>query len=323
MNYICPSGGSVVLQANTGTGFSHQWYKNSVAISGATLPSYTATTTGSYTVKIVNQQGCPDLSDPVYLINSSSPSAFINSPSTNVTVCPNSVIGLAANAGSGYSYQWFRNGTALNGATTQIISVTDSGSYTVRVTNSSGCFATSAIRKISWYALPSATISTPGNFGFCQGSSVTLSVPSVAGNTYKWYKYGNLISGAKQGQSNPDQHLANIAMESVFKGRSYSKIPEGTPESLEKLTLADLKAHYAKAVVKSRIYFVVVGNVNPDDVIARVKAAFSKMPMGSPAPVESLVQITKPGVYIEDRDIATNYLMGIMTAPSIDRKSVV
>lgn len=195
-NYICPSGGSVVLQANTGTGFSHQWYKNSVAISGATLPSYTATTTGSYTVKIVNQQGCPDMSDPVYIFNSSSPSAFINSPSTNVTVCPNSVIGLAANAGSGYSYQWFRNGTALNGATTQIISITDSGSYTVRVTNSSGCFATSAIRKISWYALPSATISTPGNFGFCQGSSVTLSVPSVAGNTYKWYKYGNLIPGA-------------------------------------------------------------------------------------------------------------------------------
>lgn len=128
---------------------------------------------------------------------------------------------------------------------------------------------------------------------------------------------GNLISGAKQGQSNPDQHLANIAMESVFKGRSYSKIPEGTPESLEKLTLADLKAHYAKAVVKSRVYFVIVGNVNPDDVIARVKAAFSKMPLGSPAPAESLVQITKPGVYIEDRDIATNYLMGIMTAPSM------
>ncbi|HMT29917.1 MAG TPA: pitrilysin family protein, partial [Bacteroidia bacterium] len=85
---------------------------------------------------------------------------------------------------------------------------------------------------------------------------------------------GNLIAGAKQGQSNPDQHLINIAMESVYKGRSYSKIPEGTPETLEKLTLKDLKDHYAKAMCKSRIFIVVVGNVNQDDVIAKVKASF-------------------------------------------------
>lgn len=128
---------------------------------------------------------------------------------------------------------------------------------------------------------------------------------------------GTLIAGAKQGESNPDQHLANIAMESVFKGRSYSKIPEGTAASLEKLTLKDLQDHYAKAMVKSRVFIVVVGNVNPDDVIAKIKASFGKLPLGTPAPVEPRVQITKPGVYIEDRDIATNYLMGIMTAPGM------
>ncbi len=128
---------------------------------------------------------------------------------------------------------------------------------------------------------------------------------------------GNLISGAKQSQSNPDQHLANIAMESVFKGRSYSKIPEGTPESLEILTLNDLKEHYSKAMVKSRIFIVVVGNITEEDLIGRVKEAFGKLPLGSPAPVEPRVQITKPGVFIEDRDIATNYLIGIMSAPGM------
>lgn len=128
---------------------------------------------------------------------------------------------------------------------------------------------------------------------------------------------GTMISGAKQGQGNPDQHLTNIAMESVFKGRSYSKIPEGTPESLEKITLKDLTDHYAKAMVKSRIFIVVVGDVKEEDIIAKVKAAFSKLPLGSPAPVEPRVQITKPGVYMEDRDIATNYLIGIMSAPGM------
>ncbi|MBL0339676.1 MAG: insulinase family protein [Bacteroidetes bacterium] len=128
---------------------------------------------------------------------------------------------------------------------------------------------------------------------------------------------GTAIAGAKQNESNPDQHLMNIAMESVYKGRSYSKVPEGTPESLEKMTLKDVKDHYQKAVCKSRIVIVVVGNVNQDDVIAKVKASFGKLPQGTPSAAEPRVQITKPGVYIEDRDIATNYLIGIMSAPGM------
>jgi zinc protease len=126
---------------------------------------------------------------------------------------------------------------------------------------------------------------------------------------------GNLVSEARQHQADPDQHLINIAMESVFAGRSYSKIPEGTPASLEKITLSDLKDHYAKALCKSRIFIVVVGDVKEEDIILKVKTAFGGLPAGAPAPVEPRVQITKPGIFIEDRDIATNYLIGIMSAP--------
>jgi predicted Zn-dependent peptidase len=128
---------------------------------------------------------------------------------------------------------------------------------------------------------------------------------------------GNMIAGAKQGEADPDQHLINIAMSNVYKDRSYSKIPEGTAATLEKITLDELKKHYAEAVCKSRVFLVVVGDVEEADVISKVKAAFSKMPKGSAAPFEPRVQITSPGVHIEDRDIATNYLIGIMSAPSM------
>jgi zinc protease len=128
---------------------------------------------------------------------------------------------------------------------------------------------------------------------------------------------GNLITAAKQGESNPDQHLTNIAMENVFKGRSYSKIPEGTPATLANITLKDIQDHYGKAICKARIFFVIVGNVKEEDVIAKVKATFGKLPNGTPSPNDPRVQITKPGVYIEDRDIATNYLVGIMSAPGM------
>jgi hypothetical protein len=51
-------GGSVVLNANTGTGLSYQWFNNSVAISGATTSSYTANASGSYTVVVTNTSTC-------------------------------------------------------------------------------------------------------------------------------------------------------------------------------------------------------------------------------------------------------------------------
>ena len=146
--------------------------------------------------------------------------------------------------------------------------------------------------------------------------SETVNTPAFDANEYELLK-GTMVAGAKQGEADPDQHLANIAMENVFKGRSYSKIPEGTPETLEKITLEELKKHYAEAVCKSRIFLVVVGDVEEADLINKVKEAFSKMPKGVAAPSEARVQITSPGVFIEDRDIATNYLMGIMSAPSM------
>jgi hypothetical protein len=47
-------GGSVTLQANTGTGYTYEWYKNGVLISGASQSSYVATTSGNYTVKVID-----------------------------------------------------------------------------------------------------------------------------------------------------------------------------------------------------------------------------------------------------------------------------
>jgi surface protein len=52
------SGGSVILNANTGTGLSYQWKLNGSNISNATSSSYTATAAGSYTVVVTNSSSC-------------------------------------------------------------------------------------------------------------------------------------------------------------------------------------------------------------------------------------------------------------------------
>jgi hypothetical protein len=51
------SGGSVTLDANTGTGLTYQWQLAGNNISGATLSSYTANATGNYSVMVSNNCG--------------------------------------------------------------------------------------------------------------------------------------------------------------------------------------------------------------------------------------------------------------------------
>jgi hypothetical protein len=57
--------GNVILRANTGTGQTYQWFKDKVLISSAVSETYTATSGGSYTVKVINSTGCETISDPI------------------------------------------------------------------------------------------------------------------------------------------------------------------------------------------------------------------------------------------------------------------
>jgi predicted Zn-dependent peptidase len=124
------------------------------------------------------------------------------------------------------------------------------------------------------------------------------------------------VANAMSSISDPDQHLKNLALTNAFKGTQYERIPDGSPEGLDNVTLDDVKAHYKKILGKQRCFLVVVGNITEADLIAKVKATLAKMPFGTiykPAP---RTLITKGGTFIEDRDIATNYLRGMMSAPT-------
>jgi predicted Zn-dependent peptidase len=126
-----------------------------------------------------------------------------------------------------------------------------------------------------------------------------------------------LVTASKQKQSSPDEHLRNIAMQHSFEGRNYAKLPEGSPESLQKITLNDLKNHYKKVIGKNHCYLVVVGNVTQEDITQKVKSSLAKLSFGTTVTVEPRKLITEPGIFIEDRDIATNYIRGLMSAPQM------
>ncbi|MFM8318276.1 MAG: cohesin domain-containing protein, partial [Bacteroidota bacterium] len=67
---VC-QGASVVLNANTGAGFTYQWRLNGNAINGATAASYSANTAGAYSVVVTNSSegnGCSATSAVVNVI---------------------------------------------------------------------------------------------------------------------------------------------------------------------------------------------------------------------------------------------------------------
>jgi hypothetical protein len=136
-------GGSVVLNANTGTGLSYQWRLNGTNITGATSASYTANTSGSYTVVVTNTSTCSATSTATVVTVNVLPTATVT-PATATTFCQGGSVVLNANTGTGLSYQWFNNAVAISGATTSTYTANASGSYTVVVTNTSTCSATSA-----------------------------------------------------------------------------------------------------------------------------------------------------------------------------------
>jgi D-lyxose ketol-isomerase len=161
------AGGSVTLSAPAG--YSYSWSN------GATTRSINVTSSGSYRVTVTDANGCSALSASVPVTVNSLPPATI-SANGPTTFCAGGTVRLTAPAG--YSYAW------SNGATMQSIDVTSSGSYSVAVTNASGCSTTSASTSVIVNPLPTPAITAGGPTTFCAGGSVTLTSSAASG--YLW-----------------------------------------------------------------------------------------------------------------------------------------
>ncbi len=104
------------------------------------------------------------------------PVAVISSSYGNV-ICQGSSLTLSAPSSSSYSWN--------SGQTSQSITVSNSGVYTLIVTDANGCTSnSSAAFTVSVQPLPTASISYSGSTTFCQGDSVVLS--ANGGATYLW-----------------------------------------------------------------------------------------------------------------------------------------
>jgi predicted Zn-dependent peptidase len=124
-----------------------------------------------------------------------------------------------------------------------------------------------------------------------------------------------MVAGAKQQDADPDSYLRKMATQQLFSGTDYAKYPNGTPSTLEKISLAAVKKYYSSLLGKKKCYLVVVGNIDETRLLNNIKNTLARLPEGSTPKTPSFKSVGKPGVKIQDRDMATNYILGSMNAP--------
>lgn len=161
-------GGGASMSANAG--YFYLWSN------GATTQTVVVNVTGNYTVRITNTSGCTAVSAAQLIVVLPGGTQPVITPDT-AQICTGQSVVLASSSGT--SYLW------STGETTQSINTTFIGSYTVTVSNGSGCSAVSdpAIITGGTSLVPVITISGGGSI-FCQGTSRTLTCNAATG--YLW-----------------------------------------------------------------------------------------------------------------------------------------
>jgi gliding motility-associated-like protein len=168
MNPTCgASNGSAVASTSGGTGaYTYSWSPSGGA--GDTASSLPA---GNYICTITDANGCL-LTDTARLTNTGLPPVATITPASSTTFCQGQSVLLQAGGGGTYSWS--------NGSTTDTITVSAAGNYTVVVTNS--CGTSPATTAITVNSLPVANVS--GDSSSCAGVPVTLT--ASGGTSYSW-----------------------------------------------------------------------------------------------------------------------------------------
>ena len=197
------NGGSLSLSVSAANAISYQWQLNGSNINNATnsnliINPVTFSNAGNYTVVVTNNVGSTTSSFATIVI-AGAPTISTQPQSLTINSGTGTSISVSG-AGPGLSYQWYYNGTIINGATNNTLSFpniqsSNAGTYYVVITNAYGS-VTSANATLQ-IIIPPLITSQPQSQSIAQGSTTTLSViSSGSSSNYQWYLNGAPIAGA-------------------------------------------------------------------------------------------------------------------------------
>ncbi len=166
---------SIILDGSTSTGTASISYNWSTVESTSSI---VVTNSGTYTLTVTDGNGCTNSSSVNIGIDNTPPSTTINASSNNFNCIVSSI---DLDAGAGFSeYNW----STIE--STQIITITNPGIYTVTITDgANGCTSTAEVGIDIDNNPPSPTITAPNTELNCSVSSIDLNAGAGYSN-YEW-----------------------------------------------------------------------------------------------------------------------------------------
>jgi O-glycosyl hydrolase len=184
---------------------NYQWLFNGASLTGAVTETLTLTNlqpaqAGDYRVVVTNAGGSATSAVATLIVWL--PPAITLQPSNQVALVGDTVnFSVAASGTEPLSYQWLCNGTNLEGAVAEALSLTNLqpaqvGGYSVVVTNIAGS-VTSAVATLALWVPPVITLQ-PANQTALVGATVNLSVAASGTEplSYQWLFNGTNLDGA-------------------------------------------------------------------------------------------------------------------------------
>ncbi|MBN8565196.1 MAG: gliding motility-associated C-terminal domain-containing protein [Flavobacteriales bacterium] len=210
VDYICDGTPRLLTSSHQNTGYVYQWFKDNVAISGATGPTYNASQEGTYKLRITFG-GCVFESNAIFL-ELIQLEADWNVDTTEVLIPGEQLQINSVNNATTPTYQWRKDNVVIAGATTANYTVTQPGTYQLTVTETQGCTISEQLTVVVQYPIGfTVTIQNSGDYQSCNVTTSTLSLNSIiaqtaSGNvpvilpnsnfTYQWLLNNAPIAGA-------------------------------------------------------------------------------------------------------------------------------
>jgi uncharacterized cupin superfamily protein len=235
---LCSTDTEVLSIDQTNASWNYQWYKNGIAIIGATATSYTVNAAiagfeADYAVEIAGTGICNELSEVVTITNAELYTVTVDNE-LNLVLLPtqNQVLTVSTTANTP-SYKWFRNTIEVIGETNSSLTISEDGEYYAEVTQTGGaCSVSSKNSEITTVVSPASfeiTTNYTGSYTACETTSITIGIElinAVADNgaktdvtsslidafTYQWQKDGADVTGATS---------KNISLASNLENGSY------------------------------------------------------------------------------------------------------
>ncbi|MCE2963903.1 MAG: GEVED domain-containing protein [Chitinophagales bacterium] len=189
-----------------------EWHKAGIGYTGQTGSTFNITNAltadaGNYFVVAKAQPACSDVTSSQFTLVVNTPASVALHPTGAAILedpAGSHTMNVIAGGTGPFTYQWFREGNPILGATTNSYAITnyvptlDSGTYYCRITAPSPCSnsVNSNTARILTIKCPAIVTNPTKNVNICAGAAFSLDVTATGVKSYQWFKGTTAIPGA-------------------------------------------------------------------------------------------------------------------------------